>query len=56
MHGFVLACDEWTRPGETVLVVNSVGDLLAIGRSQSTPEEFAAFSKGIAVKVRQGCP
>ncbi len=56
MHGFVLACDEWTRPGDTVLVVNSVGKLLAFGRSQSTPEEFAAFKKGIAVKVREGCP
>ena len=56
MHGFVLACDEWTRPGETVLIVNSAGKLLAMGRSQSTPEEFATFTKGIAVKVRQGCP
>ena len=56
MHGFVLACDEWARPGETVLVVNSVGKLLAIGRSQSTPEEFESFKKGIAVKVREGCP
>ena len=56
MHGFVIACDEWTRPGETVLIVNQSGDLLAIGRSQSTPEEFATFRKGIAVKVREGCP
>ncbi|MBB70183.1 MAG: hypothetical protein CMB28_03650 [Euryarchaeota archaeon] len=56
MHGFVTACDEWTRPGEIVLVVNSSGDLLAIGRSQSTPKEFETFTKGIAVKVREGCP
>ena len=56
MHGFVLACDPWIRPGETVLVVNSNGKLLAIGRSQSTSNEFATFKKGIAVKVREGCP
>ena len=56
MHGFVLACDEWVRPGETVLVVNTEGKLLAIGRSQSTPQDFATFTKGIAVKVREGCP
>ena len=56
MHGFVTACDEWTRPGEIVLVVNSSGELLAIGRSQSTPKEFGTFTKGIAVKVREGCP
>tara|TARA_Y100000766_G_scaffold250986_1_gene234355 strand:+ start:5479 stop:7686 length:2208 start_codon:yes stop_codon:yes gene_type:complete len=56
MHGFVTACDEWVRPGEIVLVVNSSGELLAIGRSQSTPSEFETFTKGIAVKVREGCP
>lgn len=56
MHGFVLACDPWIRPGETVLIVNSEGKLLAIGRSQSTAGELATFNKGIAVKVREGCP
>ena len=56
MHGFVLACDPWVRPGETVLIVNSEGKLLAIGRSQSTAGELACFNKGIAVKVREGCP
>jgi len=56
MHGFVLACDPWVRPGETVLIVNSGGKLLAIGRSQSTASELATFKKGIAVKVREGCP
>ena len=56
MHGFVLACDPWIRPGETVLIVNSGGKLLAIGRSQSTASELATFKKGIAVKVREGCP
>ena len=56
MHGFVLACDPWVRPGETVLIVNSEGKLLAIGRSQSTAGELASFNKGIAVKVREGCP
>lgn len=56
MHGFVTACDEWTRPGEIVLIVNSSGELLAFGRSQSMPAEFETFTKGIAVKVREGCP
>ena len=56
MHGFVLACDDWTRPDETVLIVNQSGDLLAIGRSQSTPHELSTFKKGIAIKVREGCP
>ena len=56
MHGFVIACDEWTRPDETVLIVNQSGELLAFGRSQSTPDELSSFKKGIAIKVREGCP
>ncbi len=56
MHGFVKACDGWTRPGETVIIVNENSELLAIGRSQSTPRELATFTKGIAIKVREGCP
>ena len=56
MHGFVLGCDSWTRPGESVLIVNSAGELLAIGRSQATSDEMETFTKGIAVKVREGCP
>tara|TARA_B110001452_G_scaffold254213_1_gene245593 strand:- start:608 stop:997 length:390 start_codon:yes stop_codon:yes gene_type:complete len=56
MHGFVTGCDSWIRPGETVLIVNSAGGLLAIGRSQSTSKELQTFTKGIAIKVRDGCP
>ena len=56
MHGFVTGCDSWIRPGESVLVVNSSGKLLAIGRSQSTSKELETFAKGIAIKVRDGCP
>ena len=56
MHGFVTGCDSWIRPGESVLVVNSTGKLLAIGRSQSTSKELETFTKGIAIKVRDGCP
>ena len=52
----VLGCDSWTRPGESVLIVNSAGELLAIGRSQATSDEMESFTKGIAVKVREGCP
>ena len=56
MHGFILAADPWVRPSESVLVVNSKGELLAFGRSQSTVEEMSSMQKGIAVKVREGCP
>ena len=55
MHGFTLACDSWIRPGEGVLIVNSEGELLGFGTSQTTCQELKHFSKGIAVKVRQGC-
>ena len=56
MHGFILACDPWLRPNETVLIVDKTGKLLAVGRSQATIAEMATFRKGIAVKIREGCP
>ena len=56
MHGFVLACDEWTRPDETVLIVNQSGELLAFGRSQSTPDEFSTFKKELQSKYEKGAP
>ena len=56
MHGFIEAADSWARPDDNVLVVNSNGDLIGFGRCQSTVEEMASFTKGIAVKIRQGCP
>jgi predicted RNA-binding protein (TIGR00451 family) len=56
MHGFILACDPWMRPNETVLIVDKTGRLLAVGRSQATIAEMATFRKGIAVKIREGCP
>ena len=56
MHGFVIAYDSWVRPGEGVLIVNSNGKLLGFGTSQSTCQDLKYFNKGIAVKVRQGCP
>ena len=56
MHGFILGCDGWTRPDETVLIVDKKGDLLGFGRSQSTVSEMEHFRKGIAVKTREGLP
>ena len=56
MHGFILACDPWMRPNETVLIVNKDNKLLGLGRSQSTVSEMKSFRKGIAVRVREGCP
>lgn len=56
MHGFILACDSWMRPNETVLIVDKTGKLLGVGRSQATITEMATFRKGIAVKIREGCP
>ena len=56
MHGFIIACDPWMRPNETVLIVNKDNKLLGLGRSQSTVSEMKSFRKGIAVRVREGCP
>ncbi len=53
-HGFVLATDPWITPGSTCLIVNKNGRLLGHGISNCNSEEFATFSKGIAIKTRGG--
>ena len=53
-HGFVLATDPWIAPGRTCLIVNKKGQLLGHGISNCNSEEFATFSKGIAIKTRGG--
>ncbi len=49
---FVLECDEAVRPGDDVLVVNTKGDLAAVGRSLMNSTEMKCFKRGIAVRVK----
>lgn len=53
-HGFILAADPWVTPGRTCLIVNQKGQLLGHGLANCSSEEFATFSKGIAIKTRDG--
>ncbi|MBS73339.1 MAG: hypothetical protein CMA91_03695 [Euryarchaeota archaeon] len=54
MHGFVEGVDKWLRPNENVLIVDTSGNLVGFGRSNSTVSEMASSTKGIAVKTREG--
>ena len=54
MHGFVDGVDKWLRPNENVLIVDTNGNLVGFGRSNSTVAEMASSTKGIAVKTREG--
>ena len=54
MHGFVEGVDKWLRPNENVLIVDTNGNLVGFGRSNSTVAEMASSTKGIAVKTREG--
>jgi len=49
---FVLECDPEIRPGDDVLVINTKGELAAVGRALMNQEEMLAFKRGIAVKVK----
>jgi len=49
---FVLECDPEIRPGDDVLVINTRGELAAVGRALMNREEMLAFKRGIAVKVK----
>ncbi|MCD6470909.1 pseudouridine synthase [Candidatus Bathyarchaeota archaeon] len=46
--------DEEIRPGEEVIVVNSKGEVIAVGRAMLSGAEMRVFNRGIAVKVRRG--
>jgi uncharacterized protein with predicted RNA binding PUA domain len=42
------------RPGDEVVVVDSRGDVVAVGKALLTREEMLRFKAGAAVKVRRG--
>ncbi len=42
------------RPGDEVIVVDSRGRVLAVGRALLSGEEMLAFKTGVAVRVRSG--
>jgi 7-cyano-7-deazaguanine tRNA-ribosyltransferase len=49
---FVLECDPEIRPGDDVMVVDSKGELAAVGRALMNRDEMLAFKRGIAVRVK----
>jgi len=49
---FVLECDPEIRPGDNVFVVDTKGQLAAVGRALMNREEMLAFKRGIAVRVK----
>ena len=53
---FVSDCDPETRPMDEVMVVSADDELVAVGRAMMTRDEMLAFSKGVAVKTRDGVP
>jgi predicted RNA-binding protein (TIGR00451 family) len=50
----VLEADAEIRAKDEVVVVDSGGNVLAVGRAALCGEEMASFKRGIAVKVRRG--
>ncbi|RLF49658.1 MAG: tRNA guanosine(15) transglycosylase TgtA [Thermoplasmata archaeon] len=51
---FVLDCDDNIRPRDEVLVVDESDELVAVGKATMNREEMLSFSRGMAVKVREG--
>jgi 7-cyano-7-deazaguanine tRNA-ribosyltransferase len=49
---FVTECDPDIRPGDDVMVVNTKGELAAVGRALMNREEMLAFKRGVAVRVK----
>jgi len=49
---FVVNADEHIRPGQEVIVIDKIDNLLAVGKSILAGYEMKYFKSGIAVKVR----
>lgn len=49
---FVVDADKYIRPGQEVMVVDELDNLLAVGKSILAGYEMKYFKSGIAVKVR----
>ena len=54
IQGFVLGADAHLIVGQPCLVVDIHGNLVAHGIANATADDMAFFTKGIAVKVRDG--
>lgn len=50
----VVGADPEIRPREEVIVTNSRGEVLAVGRALLTGREMLAFKRGVAVRTRRG--
>ena len=50
----VMECDPDIRPGEEVIVTDSKGKVIAVGRAALTGEEMKRYKIGQAVKIRRG--
>lgn len=51
----VVKADGDIRPKDEVIVVDEMGEVLAVGRAVLSGEEMITFTRGVAVKVRRGC-
>ncbi len=50
----IIDSDDEIRPKEEVIVVDSRGEVVAVGRALLSGVEMKAFKRGVAVKVRRG--
>ena len=50
----VVEVDSGIRPGEEVIITDTKGNLLAVGKAMLSGKEMKQFKKGLAVNVRRG--
>lgn len=50
----VVEVDSSIRPGEEVIITDTKGNLLAVGKAVLSGKEMKQFKKGLAVNVRRG--
>lgn len=50
----VTECDKSIAPRQEVLVIDSAGELIAVGRALLSGSEMGVMRRGVAVRVREG--
>jgi len=51
---YVVEADKQIRPKEEVIVLNTKGEIIAVGKAILNGEEMTKFKNGVAVKIRKG--
>lgn len=51
----MIRCGSRIRPGSEVVILDGLGNIIAVGKALLSVKMMVEFKEGVAVKVREGC-